>query len=176
MMDGRVANLDTIVNNSPLLQKKDHEDDWQPTALAGFARGDLHLAREAGMSVTSLATTLGDEHGRPISDESASVGSMIAEESEGYETEPDRYGWEEEHMSMTSSQSLRRDSGGSERTVRAGDLDADLREQLEGLSIGQDIRSELVRRPPRDWKEQRERDNEGKKRGLLWRVLSMNAR
>ena len=189
-MDGRVANLDSVVAASPLMPKVRPDDDWQPAALTEFAAKQPHLARKADMSVTSLATTLADEHGRPISNNSASVGSTIEEEpeGEGWETETDRYGWEEEHMSMTSSQtsaspqfspsiiSSDRNSGESERTVRGPDLDADLREQLEGLSIGQDIRSELQRRPPRDWKEQRERDNEGKKRGLLWRVLSMNAR
>lgn len=191
-MDGRVANLDSVVAASPLMPKKSEDDDWQPEALRQFAVKQPHLASEAGMSVTSLATTLVDEHGKPILDDSASVGSIIEEESEGegWATETDRYGWEEEHKSMTSSQasissqyapsfhsqSCRRDSGESERTVRGPDMDADLREQLEGLSIGQDIRSELARRPPRDWKEQRERDNEGKKRGLFWRVLSMNAR
>lgn len=188
-MDGRVANLDSVVAASPLMPKAKPDDDWQPTAFAELAAKQAHLAREAGMSVTSLATTLVDEHGRPISEDSTSVGSRIEEESEGegWETETDRYGWEEEHMSMNSSQASTssqfspsvisgRNSGESERTVRGPDLGADLREQLEGLSIGQDIRNELQRSPPRDWKEQRERDNEGKKRGLLWRVLSMNAR
>lgn len=192
MMDGRVANLDTIISSSPLLQKSNKDDDWQPAALAEFAAKQPHMAREAGMSATSLATTFVDAHGNPISEgDQASIRSTIEEESESkgedWETETDRYGWEEEHISMTSSQAStssqysqshqsRRASTESERTIRGGDMDTELREQLEGLSIGQDIRSELQRRPPKDWKEQRERDNEGKKRGLLWRVLSMNAR
>lgn len=174
MMDGRVAGLDSIVAAG--LGTKGKSDDYgEPEAPKDFAGKQPHLACEAGMSLSSLATTLVDKDGKEIErgkeDDRNSISSAIEEESEGWETETDRYGWEEEHMSMMSSRdSMSRRSvdsdAGSERTVRGGEMNVG--------SAGE--RGAMARGPPRDWKEQRERDNEGKKRGLLWRVLSMNAR
>ena len=199
MMDGRVANLDTIISSSTLLNpqsKSKSKDDWEPQALAEFAQKSPHLAREAGMSLTSLATTCVDEHGNPVEKDvdGTSVGSTIEEEGEG---EDDVYGWESEHLSMMSSRdsaSFMSPSTGSGqfgdmssfREMRRGSVDSDAVSERtikaedvvrpEEVGISEDMRREMARRPPRDWREQRERDCEGKKRGLLWRVLSMNAR
>ncbi len=149
MMDGTVASLNGVVASSRNRSKSPSEG-WESDALRKFAADKPQLIREAGVSLSSLATTLVDRERREEDKDVSTVSSTIDEEAESWETETDRYGWEGEHMSMSSA-SVRGASMESERTVRG--------------SVNSGF--------PEAWSP---KDQGGKKRGLLWRVLSMNAR
>ncbi|KFY61420.1 hypothetical protein V496_05008 [Pseudogymnoascus sp. VKM F-4515 (FW-2607)] len=135
------------------LEIEETEIDWRLLSAAAAKRGRTPSVTSnetalmtPSMSITSLASTLVDR--ASVHSSTTVAGSHVTE------ADADRYGWEE---SLSARSSL--DSGVSEETARSF----------------RDLGGDATPRPTAEVQERTERGFMGK-RGLLWKVLTMNAR